>query len=89
MQQLATRSLAGDTSAAIELRRSTNETERRYHAPEVLRAGGALWRDSVLAKAGIPSVTSYDLTFAVDRRWMAARLAVLAIVGVLILRRRR
>lgn len=87
MQQLATLSLSGDTAAASELRRSTEELERKYHAPEVLRAAGALWRDSVLAKAGIPSVTSYDLTFAIDRLWMAGRLAVLVIVGFVLLSR--
>ena len=87
MQQLATRSLLSDTAAASELRRSTEEIERKYHAPAVLRAAGALWRDSVLAKAGIPSVTSYEMTFAIDRRWMAARLAVLFTVGFVLLLR--
>ena len=88
MRQLATRALSGDSVAAGELRRSTEQVERRYHAPDVLRASGSLWRDSVLARAGIPAVTSYDLTFAVDERWMAARLAVLAVVGAVLLRRR-
>lgn len=87
MQQLAMRSLLGDTAAAGELRRATEEIERKYHAPEVLRAAGALWRDSLLSKAGIPSVTSYELTFAIDRPWMAARLAVLIIVGFVLLLR--
>jgi hypothetical protein len=89
MRQLATRSLSGDTAAAAELRRSTQEVERRYHAPDVLRAAGALWRDSVLARAGIPSITSYDLTFVVDQTWMAARLAVLAMVAFVLLWRKR
>ena len=88
MRGLAIRALSGDTAAAAELRRATGPSERAYHAPEVLSAGGALWRDSVLARAGIPSVTSYDLTFAIDRRWMSARLAVLLLVGFLLLRRR-
>jgi hypothetical protein len=88
MQQLAIRSLSGDTAAGNELRRSTEHVERDYHAPEVLRAAGALWRDSILARAGIPSVTSYDLTFSIDQRWMAARLTVLAILGFAFLRRR-
>lgn len=88
MRQLATRSLAGDPAAARELRRSTEAFERRYHVPEVLRAAGALWRDSVLARAGIPSVTSYDVNFAIDQRWISARLVVLIGLGAFILRRR-
>ena len=89
MKLLAARSLSGDTTAAGELRRLTEDVERRYHAPEVLRAAGAIWRDSVLARAGIPSVTSYDLTFVIDESWMAARLAVLAtVVFVLLLRKK-
>ena len=88
MRQLATRSLSGDTAAARELRQSTEPVERKYHAPEVLRAAGALWRDSVLAKAGIPSVTSYELRFAIDQTWMAARLTVILIVGLVLLGRK-
>jgi hypothetical protein len=88
MQELANRSLSGDTAAETELRRSTERVERDYHAPEVLRTAGALWRDSILARAGIPAVTSYDLTFAIDQRWMAARFTVLAILGFVFLRRR-
>jgi hypothetical protein len=87
MQRLATRSLAGDTTAKAELRRSTSAFEARFHVPDILRASGALWRDSVLAKAGIPSVTSYDLRFTVDQRWMAARLTVLAAIAVVAARR--
>ena len=86
MRRLALRALSGDTAAAAELRRTTGPTERAYHAPDVLSAGGALWRDSVLAKARIPSVTSYDLSFATDRRWMSARLVVLLLAGFLLLR---
>ena len=82
MRQLATRSLAGDTTAKADLRRSTAAFEARLHVPDILRVSGALWRDSVLAKAGIPSLTTYDLTFAVDQRWMAARLTVLAAIAV-------
>ena len=88
MQALATRAALGDSAAKFELRRTTDEFERRFHVPEVLRASGALWRDSVLAKAGIPSVTSYDLSFALDQRWMAARLTVLAAIIFLAVRRR-
>lgn len=89
MQGLATRSLAGDTAAAAELRRLTDPVEKAYHAPETVKASGALWRDSILAKAGMPSITSYDLMFAIDRRWMASRLAVLVALGFVLLRGRR
>lgn len=89
MRLLATRSLSGDTIAAAELRRSTTRVERKYQVPEVLRAAGALWRDSVLAVAGIPSVTSYDVSFALDGRWMAARLMVLLVAGLILVRVRR
>jgi hypothetical protein len=82
MRELATRSLAGDTTAKAELRSSTAAFEARFHVPDILRASGALWRDSVLAKAGIPSVTSYDLSFIIDQRWMATRLTVLAAIAV-------
>jgi hypothetical protein len=84
MRQLATRSLAGDTTAKAELRHSTAAFEARFHVPDILRASGALWRDSVLGKAGIPSVTSYDLSFTVDQRWVAARLTVLAAIAVVV-----
>jgi len=88
MQELATRSLAGDNAAKTELSQLADKFEIRFHVPEVLRVSGSLWRDSVLAKAGIPSVTSYDLTFAIHQRWLAARLAVVAAIGLLATRRR-
>ena len=88
MQRLATRALSGDGAAARDLRRSTGAVEEKYHAPEVLRAAGALWRDSVLARAGIPSITSYDLAFTIDDAWMAARLTVLAMVAFVVMRRK-
>jgi hypothetical protein len=82
MRDLAQRSLAGDTSARAELRRRTGGVERRYHAPEVLRTDGEIWRDSVLAAAGIPATSSYDLTFSIDQRWLALRLALLALIAL-------
>lgn len=87
IRALATKALAGDVAAGAELRRATGPYEDRYHVPEVLRADGALWRDSVLARAGIPSVTSYDLSFVIDQRWLAARLIVLAALALLAIRR--
>jgi hypothetical protein len=87
MRELATRSLAGDSAAKAELRRSAATFEGRYQVPEVLRAPGALWRDSVLSRAGIPSITSYDLMFAIDQRWLAGRLVVLAAITLVGLRR--
>ena len=82
MRELAQRSLGGDTSARAELRRRTTGVERRYHAPEVLRTDGEIWRDSVLAAAGIPATSSYDLTFFIDQRWLALRLAILALIAL-------
>ena len=80
MRELAGRAIGGDSDARRRLRDSTADVERRYHAPEVLRAAGAVWRDSVLAAAGIPAISSYDLTFTLDQQWLAARLAVLALL---------
>ena len=87
MRTLATRALAGDTAAGAELRRATATDEERYHVPEVLSATGALRRDSILSRAGIPSLTSYDLSFVIDQRWLAARLIVLAAIALLAIRR--
>jgi len=87
MRELVTRALAGDSAAKLELRLSAATFEGRYQVPEVLRAPGALWRDSVLSRAGIPSITSYDLMFAIDQRWLAARLIVLAAITLLLMRR--
>jgi hypothetical protein len=82
MRDLAQRSLGGDPSARAELRRRTSGVEQRYHAPEVLRTDGEIWRDSVLTAAGIPATSSYDLTFSVDQRWLALRLALLAVLAL-------
>jgi len=81
MRELASRAVAGDSDARRRLRDSSADVERRYHAPEVLRTGGEVWRDSVLATAGIPAISSYDLAFAIDQRWVAARLAALALLA--------
>jgi hypothetical protein len=82
MRDLAQRSFGGDTNARAELRRRTSGVERRYHAPEVLRTDGEIWRDSVLAIAGIPATSSYDLTFSLDQRRLALRLALLALIAL-------
>lgn len=92
MSALASSAMRGDTAARALLSRSTRDVERRAHAPEVLRADGALWRDSVLTAAGIPAMTSYDLSLRIDQPWLAARLAVLALVAFILdsrMRRRR
>src|SRR2546423_1626663 len=83
MRTLATRSFKGDTSARAELRRETGAFEQRFGAPEVLRTTGELWRDSVLAVAGIPSLGSYSVTFALDDRRLAMRLAAIAATPLL------
>ena len=81
MRELAARAIRGDAEARQRMRDSTLDVEQRYHAPEVLRTGGEVWRDSVLAAAGIPAISGYDLAFTIDERWVAARLAALALIG--------
>ena len=81
MRQLAARAIRGDTAARRRMHDSVIVVEQRYHAPEVLRTGGEVWRDSVLAAAGIPALSGYDLAFTIDQRWVAARLAALALLG--------
>lgn len=82
VRALAARAIRGDTEARRLIRDSVVVVEQRYHAPDVLRTGGEVWRDSVLAAAGIPAIGSYDLTFIIDQRWVAARLAALALLGL-------
>ena len=81
MRQLAARAIRGDTEARGRMRDSVIVVEQRYHAPELLRTGGEVWRDSVLAAAGIPAISGYDLAFTIDQRWVAARLAALALLA--------
>jgi len=83
-RRLAERARAGDLGARAELRRVLEPFEQRYNAPEVIRTGGELWRDSVLAVAGVPSVSSYDVTFSVDDRWLSARLVAIAAAASLL-----
>jgi hypothetical protein len=89
MQALAARAVSGDASARAELRRRTEPFERRYHAPEIIRMGGEIWRDSVLAAAGIPAVSSYDASFALAEGWIAARLIAITVVALFVDYRRR
>jgi hypothetical protein len=90
MHELAARALQRDASARDSLLRATGDLEGRYHVPDVLHAAGELWRDSVLRAAGIPALSSYDLTFTLDQPWIAARLTMLALIAfVLDLRARR
>jgi hypothetical protein len=81
MRELASQAMRGDIDARHRLRDSTADVERRYHAPDVLRTAGEVWRDSVLTAAGIPAISSYDLAFALDQRWIAARLAALGLLA--------
>ena len=84
MHDLASRSASGDATARATLRAATADVERRLRVPEVLRTDGALWRDSVLAAAGIPAMSSYDVSFSLDQRWLAGRLAVLALIAFIL-----
>lgn len=81
MRELAARAIRGDTEARRRMRDSTTEVEQRYRAPDVLRTDGEVWRDSVLAAAGIPAISGYDLAFTIDQRWVAARLAALGLLA--------
>ena len=81
MRQLAARAIRGDTAVRRLMRDSTREVEQRYRAPDVLRTDGEVWRDSVLAAAGIPAISGYDLAFTIDQRWVAARLVALALLA--------
>jgi hypothetical protein len=84
MRELSARATRGDSDARRRLRDSTRDVEQRYHAPEVLRTDGEVWRDSVLTAAGIPAISSYDLAFTIDQRWLAARLAALGLIAFLL-----
>jgi hypothetical protein len=88
MRDLAGRAQSGDTLAKRQLVHLTDVFERRVGAPEILRMSGELWRDSVLAAAGIPSVGTYEATFALDDVGIAMRLAAIALIALVIDRRR-
>lgn len=88
MSALAHRAMAGDQNARAELRRVMVPFEQRYRAPEVIRTSGEIWRDSVLAAAGIPAVSSYDASFSLDEPWIAARLLAIAVIALLLESRR-
>lgn len=88
MRDLATRAQAGDTAAKRELLDSTGAFERRVGVPEILRTSGELWRDSVLAAAGMPSVSAYQISFALDDVGIFMRLAAVVFVAVVLDRRR-
>lgn len=89
MRALAVRSLSGDSMARDELRRRTEPFERRYHAPEIIRMDGEVWRDSVLAVAGIPAISSYEASFALADGWIAARLIAIVVIACYVDYRRR
>ena len=80
MRELASRSMAGDRAARTELRESAARFAPRLHVPDILRTDGELWRDSVLRAAGVPAMSSYDLTVTIDQGWLAMRLILLALI---------
>lgn len=84
MNALAERAAHGEARARATLRETMDAFERRYHAPEIIRTGGELWRDSVLATAGVPAVSSYAASFTLDDRWIAARLIAIAALAALL-----
>jgi hypothetical protein len=85
---LALRSMAGEPAARAELRRVMEPFEQRYHAPEIIRTVGEVWRDSVLAVAGVPAVSSYDASFAIDELGLAGRLIAVATIAAFVEYRR-
>ena len=89
LRRLSERAVAGDLGARAELRRVMDPFERKYNAPEVIRTSGEIWRDSVLAAAGVPAVSSYDVTFSIHDAWLAARLIAIAAVASLLEYRRQ
>lgn len=88
MRELASRAQLGDSQAKHRLIQLMDPFERRVGAPEILRTTGELWRDSVLAAAGMPSVSSYEISFALDDVGIALRLTAVALVAVILDRRR-
>jgi len=82
MNSLAVRAASGDARARASLRATMGAFEQRYHAPEIIRTNGELWRDSVLMSAGVPAVSSYAASFTLDDRWIAARLTAIAAIAV-------
>lgn len=84
MRELAGLTQAGDTAAKHRLMQTMEPFERRVGTPEILRTSGELWRDSVLAAAGMPSVSFYDVSFAIDDVGVALRVAVVALVALIL-----
>jgi hypothetical protein len=76
------RASLGDITAKRTLVTTTDRFERRYGVPDVLRVSGSLWRDSVLAAAGVPSISVYDVSFAIDDRRLALRLFLVALMSI-------
>jgi len=91
MTRVAERALRGDRVARSALIAMTDRFEQRYGVPDVLRASGSLWRDSVLAAAGMPSISGYEVSFAIDAWRLTLRLALITFLGAIayILRLRR
>lgn len=89
LRRLAERAASGDVGARTVLRRAMDPFEQKYNAPEVIRTSGELWRDSVLAAAGVPAASSYEANFWIDNRWLAARLVALVAIASLVDYRRR
>lgn len=78
----ASRTVGAATGAVPgEQRRAVQDLERQYDVPEVLRSSGAEWRDSILGRAGIPSASTYEAEFTIDRARLALRLATLALLA--------
>jgi hypothetical protein len=88
MRDLVIRLREGDNEAKRRLILATEPFEGRVHAPAILRTSGEIWRDSVLAAAGLPSISWYEVEFTLDDLGIALRLAAVALVAVILDRRR-
>ena len=88
LREITSRKLSGDSGVHGQLE-ALERFERRVHVPENLRTSGELWRDSVFAVAGMPSVSSYEVTFTLDDVGIALRLGAVAVVALLLEARRR
>lgn len=86
-RELSRRAQTGDMLAKRRLLALMDPFERRANVPEILQTGGELWRDSVLAAAQMPSLSSYAVDFTLDDSAIALRLSVVLLVAFVLDRR--
>lgn len=84
VRELARRARIRDRVARRRLVGEMDPFERRVGVPEILRTSGELWRDSVLAAAGMPSVSFYDVSFTLDDSAIALRLTLVLLLAFIV-----